>query len=176
MEKKFSKTRIIIECAILIAMAFVLSLIKVWRMPMGGSITVVSMLPILLIGYRHGAAWGLLSGFIYSILQFIESPYFLTPVQFLLDYVLAFTVLGVTGFFRAKKYGFQIGTILGVAGRFICHVLSGVIFFAEYAAEAGFESPLVYSIAYNGSVMIPELVITLIVGTVVVQVLKKMKL
>ncbi|NLM62546.1 MAG: energy-coupled thiamine transporter ThiT [Clostridiales bacterium] len=176
MEKRLTKTRVVIECAILIAMAFVLSLIKIWRMPMGGSITLVSMLPILLIGYRHGLAWGLISGFVYSILQFIESPYFLTPVQFLLDYVFPFTVLGVAGFFRGKGLGFQIGAVLGIGGRFISHVLSGVIFFAEYAADAGFESPLLYSVVYNGSIMLPELVVTLIVGTIVVEMLRKMKL
>lgn len=176
MTKKFTKTRIVTESAILIAMAFVLSLFKLWRMPMGGSVTVVSMLPILLIGYRHGLGWGLISGLVYSLLQFVESPYFLTPVQLLLDYVLAFTVLGVTGFFRDKKYGFQIGTILGIFGRFICLVLSGVIFYGMYAADAGFESPLVYSIVYNGSYLLPELILTLIVGTIVVGVLKKRRL
>ena len=76
MKREYSKVRALTESAVLIAMAFILSLLKLWKMPLGGSITPVSMLPILLIGYRHGPAWGLISGLGYSILQFIERPYF----------------------------------------------------------------------------------------------------
>ena len=137
MKKNYTKVRALTESAVLIAMAFILSMMKLFPMPMGGSITPVSMLPILLIGFRHGLVWGLISGFAFSILQFIEGPYFLFPIQFLLDYTLPFTALGLTGFFRNRKYGFQVGSFIAIGIRTICHVFSGVLFFSEYAAEAG---------------------------------------
>ncbi|MGI6038865.1 MAG: energy-coupled thiamine transporter ThiT [Clostridiales bacterium] len=176
MKKSYSKIRVLTESAILIAMASLLSMIKLWSMPLGGSVTPVSMLPILLIGYRHGPVWGLISGLGYSILQFIERPYFLLPLQFLLDYTLPFTALGLVSFFRNRKYGFQIGSFISIGVRTICHVLSGVLFFGEYAAEAGFDSAVAYTFAYNLSYMIPELILTLAVGTVVIAMLKKANL
>ncbi len=176
MKREYSKVRALTESAVLIAMAFILSLLKLWKMPLGGSITPVSMLPILLIGYRHGPAWGLISGFSYSVLQFIESPYFLFPLQFLLDYTLPFTALGLAGFFRNRKYAFQVGSLVAVSARTLCHVLSGVFFFSEYAAEAGYNSAVLYTLAYNLSYMLPELILTLIVGTAVIALLKKANL
>lgn len=170
MEKNMTKTRILVESAILIAMAFLLSFIKVWNMPMGGSITLVSMLPIILIGLRNGPVWGLLAGFVYALLSFIQQPYFVHPFQFLLDYILAFTVLGVSGFFRGRKYGFQVSALIGIGGRFISSFLSGVIFYGMYAADYGFASAYTYSAVYNGAYLLPELILTLVIGSILIKI------
>jgi len=170
MEKNLTKTRILVECAILIATSYQLSFIKLWPMPMGGSVTLVSMLPIIIIGLRHGPVWGLCSGFAYSILQFIQSPYFLTPFQFLLDYVLAFSALGLSGFFKGMKYGFYAGSVVAIGGRFVSSFLSGVIFYGMYAADYGFASPYTYSLVYNGSYLLVELILTLIIGTILIKI------
>ncbi len=170
MDNNNSKTRILVESAILIAMAFLLSFIKIWNMPMGGSITLVSMLPILLIGLRRGPVWGLLAGFVYAILEFIQQPYFIHPFQFLLDYIFAFMALGLAGFFRGRKFGFQIGATIGILGRLASSFASGVIFYGMYAADYGFASAYAYSFVYNAAYLIPELILTLIVGTILIKI------
>lgn len=144
-----------------IALGMVTSYIRIWKMPMGGSITLLSMLFICLIGYWYGPKYGLLTGFSYGILQFIVDPYMLSLPQVILDYPLAFGALGLSGFFTDKKYGLQIGYAVGVAGRFVCSLLSGVIFFASYAPES--MNPWVYSALYQGSYLGTEAVLTLIV-------------
>lgn len=144
-----------------IALAMVTSYIKVWEMPMGGSITLLSMLFICLIGYWYGPKYGLLTGVAYGVLQFIVDPYMLTLPQVILDYPLAFGALGLSGFFSGKKYGLQIGYAFGVAGRFVCSLLSGVIFFASYAPEG--MNPWAYSALYQGSYLGTEAVITIII-------------
>lgn len=142
-----------------IALAMVTSYIKVWEMPMGGSVTLLSMLFICLIGYWFGAKFGILTGAAYGILQFIVDPYFLSVPQLLLDYPLAFGALGLSGFFRDRKYGLQIGYAAGVLGRFVFATLSGAIFFASYAPEG--MNPWVYSTLYQGSYLGTEGIITL---------------
>jgi thiamine transporter len=139
-------------------------------MPLGGSVTLVSMLPIIIIGLRHGPVWGLCSGLVYSLLQFFQQPYFLTPFQFLLDYIFAFTALGLSGFFKGRKFGFYIGTVIGIGVRFICSFLSGAIFYGMYAADYGFASPYTYSLAYNGGYLLPELIVTLVIGTILIKI------
>ncbi len=155
-----SNTKKLIFSAMGIALAMVTSYIKVWEMPMGGSVTLLSMLFICLIGYWFGAKYGILAGAAYGILQFIIDPYMLSLPQVLLDYPLAFGALGLSGFFCDKKYGLQLGYIVGVLGRFICSLLSGVIFFASYAPEG--MNPWVYSTLYQGSYLGAEGIITLI--------------
>jgi thiamine transporter len=160
---------------ICVAVAFVLSLITVYKMPQGGSVTPASMLPIFFFALCFGPAWGLGAAFLFSLLQLIGG-YFMLPVQVLLDYTVAFTVLGIAGFFAAPKekrlqkrsilgklslVSFDkmiISVVLGVTLRMFSHVLSGVIFFAEYAGD---QNPWIYSIIYNGSYLLPELIITL---------------
>lgn len=144
-----------------IALATVTSYIKVWEMPMGGSVTLLSMLFICLIGYWFGPKYGLITGAAYGILQFIIDPYMLSVPQVLFDYPLAFGALGLSGFFSNKKYGLQIGYIVGVLGRFVFSTLSGVIFFASYAPEG--MNPWVYSILYQGTYLGAEGIITLII-------------
>ncbi|MEY8412273.1 energy-coupled thiamine transporter ThiT [Lachnospiraceae bacterium 62-26] len=144
-----------------IALAMVTSYIKVWEMPMGGSVTLLSMLFISLIGYWFGVRYGILTGAAFGLLQFVIEPYMLSIWQVLLDYPLAFGALGLSGIARNRKYGLQIGYIAGVAGRFIFSTLSGVIFFASYAPEG--MNPWVYSSLYQGSYLGAEGVITLAV-------------
>ena len=114
-----------------IALAMVTSYIKVWEMPMGGSVTLLSMLFICLIGYWFGPRYGLITGIAYGILQFVVDPYMVSLPQVLFDYPLAFGALGLSGFFSDKKYGLQTGYVAGVLGRFVFSTLSGVIFFAS---------------------------------------------
>lgn len=144
-----------------IALAMVTSYIKVWEMPMGGSITLMSMLFICLIGYWFGPKYGLLAGAAYGLLQFIVDPYMLTIPQVILDYPLAFGALGLSGFFSNRKYGLQIGYFAGVLGRFLCSTLSGVIFFASFAPKG--MNPWAYSAMYQGGYLGAEAVITLVI-------------
>lgn len=155
----------LVFCAAAIALAMVTSFIKIYEMPMGGSVTLLSMLFITLIGYWYGARWGLMAAIAYGLLQFIIDPYFYSLPQMLVDYPLAFGALGLSGFFSGRKYGLQIGYIVGVIGRFIFAFLSGLIFFASYAEGTGM-SATVYSIAYNGSYLAAEAVITLIIMSI----------
>ncbi len=143
-----------------IALAMVTSYIKIWEMPMGGSVTLLSMLFICLIGYWFGPKFGIVTGIAYGILQFIIDPYMLSIPQVLFDYPFAFGALGLSGFFCDRKYGLQLGYITGVLGRFLFSTLSGVIFFAAYAPEG--MNPWVYSALYQGSYLGAEGIITLI--------------
>ena len=151
----------LVYSALGVALALVTSYIKLWDMPMGGSVTLFSMLFICLIGYWFGAKYGLITGVAYGLLQFIIDPYMVSIWQVLFDYPLAFGALGLSGLFCNKKWGLQIGYIVGVIGRFIFSTLSGVIFFAEYAPEG--MNPWVYSTLYQGSYLGTELVMTLII-------------
>lgn len=154
-------TKKLVYSALGIALALVTSYIKLWEMPMGGSVTLLSMLFICLIGYWFGLKYGLITGVAFGLLQFIIDPYMLSIPQVILDYPLAFGALGLSGFFCNKKFGLQIGYVLGVVGRFVCSTLSGVIFFADYAPDG--MNPWVYSIVYQGSYIGAELVLTLII-------------
>lgn len=156
-----SSVKKLIFSAMGIALAMVTSYIKVWEMPMGGSVTLLSMLFISLIGYWFGARYGILAGAAFGILQFLIDPYMLSIPQVLFDYPLAFGALGLSGFFRKQKFGLQIGYAVGVLGRFVFSTLSGVIFFAAYAPEG--MNPWVYSALYQGTYLGTEGIITLIV-------------
>lgn len=163
-----SPLRKLVECAILMAMAVILNFLKInnfWAL--GGSITAVSMLPILLAGYRHGIKWGSLTGIGYAVLQILLdiaqiSSWGLTPAVFagtlLLDYLLAYGGLSLAGLFHGKKNGLWISAIVCLTWRYAMHFLSGIILFAEYD-QVGF-TPVTWSLAYNGSFMIPEIILT----------------
>ena len=154
-------TKKLVYSALGIALALVTSYIKLWEMPMGGSVTLLSMLFVCLIGYWFGLKYGLITGIAFGLLQFIIDPYMLSIPQVILDYPLAFGALGLSGLFCNKKFGLQIGYVIGVVGRFVCSTLSGVIFFADYAPEG--MNPWVYSTIYQGSYLGVELVLTLII-------------
>ncbi|HIQ68227.1 MAG TPA: energy-coupled thiamine transporter ThiT [Candidatus Faecousia excrementigallinarum] len=197
-----TKTRMLTESALLIAMAIVLELVAkafIPEMPFGGQVTLVSMLPIVLISYRHGVKWGLLSGVVYAALEMVigaktvaaafQPDYFGSGVLIvnallmcLLDYVLAFTILGIGGCFRNKiqnpGLSLCLGSIVALSCRYLCHILSGYILFGSYAewffTQEGFPAwganlvaslnpqllALAYSVVYNGMYMIPEIVFT----------------
>lgn len=158
---KFS-TKQLTFSAMAMALAMVLSMIKILDMPLGGSATLCSMFFITLTGYVYGPKAGLLTGVSYGLLQFVIDPVFYTLPQMLTDYPLAFGALGLSGFFWNKKWGLQIGYVAGIIGRFIFSWLSGFIFFAAYADGSGMP-PALYSFCYNGSYMAAEGVITLII-------------
>lgn len=151
----------LVFCAMSIALGTVLSNLKLFDMPMGGSITLLSMLVICLPGYFFGLGAGLLTGVAYGIFQLLIDPYVLYPMQLLVDYPLAFGALGLSGLFTDSKHGLIKGYITGVIGRYIFSVISGFIFFGEYAWEGW--NPLPYSLAYNAGYIFTEAAITVII-------------
>ncbi len=129
--------------AMCLALAFLLSYLRLWRMPQGGSITPASMLPIMLFAYVFGTPKGLIVGLAYGFLQCLQDFWIVHWAQFLLDYILGFMVLGLAGVFRKNIIaGMAIAGLL----RFGMHVVSGVVFFAEYAGD---QPVLWYSLSYN---------------------------
>ena len=148
--------------AMAMALAVATSMIKVIKLPMGGSVTLFSMLFIVLIGYWYGIKTGLTAAIAYGVLQLLLDPYILNVPQVLLDYILGFGALGLSGVFSKSKHGLVKGYIIGVIGRFICSFLSGWIFFAVYTPEF-FNSAVLYSVVYNGSYIGLEAVVTLVV-------------
>lgn len=157
---KFS-TRQLVFCSAAMALSIVTSMFKVFELPMGGSVTLFSMFFITLTGYWYGAGTGLMTGLAYGLLQFLLDPVFYSIPQMLTDYLLAFSALGLSGFFSNKKYGLQIGYIAGILGRFFFTFLSGLLFFAEYAEGSGMSAPI-YSLCYNGSYIAAEGILTLL--------------
>ncbi len=156
-------TKMLVFCALSMALAFVTSYIKLFQLPFGGSVTLFSMLFIVLVGNWYGAGAGILVGFAYGILQFIQEPYFLTLLQVCCDYLLAFAALGLSGFFRNKKNGLTIGYIVGILGRGVFNALAGYLYWMDYMPD-NFPKSLaaVYPIVYNFSFLLAEGIITLI--------------
>ena len=163
--KKWS-TRMLANAALVIALSFILSYIRLYKMPQGGSITLASMLPIFMFAYAYGVGPGMLVGMAYGVLQFIQDAYFVHPVELLLDYPLAFAMLGLAGLAGrfSDSWGIIPGIVIGTLGRFLCAFLSGVIFFGMYAPEG--QSVLVYSAVYNGFYLIPEAIICIVLAMV----------
>ena len=148
-------------CAVAIALGTVLSNIKLFRFPTGGSITLLSMLIICLPGYWFGLGAGILTGVAYGVLQMLINPYILFPMQLVVDYLLAFGALGLSGIFANAKDGIVKGYAAGVLGRYVFAVISGWIFFGSYAWEGW--DPLPYSLAYNAIYIFAEGIITVII-------------
>ncbi len=170
---KNSKVRILTEGAVMIALATVLSYVKVFELPMGGSITAFSQVPIVLFGYHRGWKWGTFVGVVHGLLQMIlqglgNFSYVKGIVAYLIlifmDYVLAFAVLGFGGALFRKMKNKPLGAGLGAAAastmRFVCHFISGVTIWGEYAD--GWASVWGYSFTYNGSYMLAECIVTMI--------------
>ena len=176
MSNTSQKTKILVEGAAMVALATVLSFIRVFKLPWGGSITLLSMLPIVLFSIRRGVKSGLVVSFVYALVQFFQGVldglfgWGLTPVMLiaciLLDYVLAFFVLGLAGLFRKKGIAGWIGGIaLAVGLRFVCHFLSGVVIWGSFGELwSGFstDNTWLYSFLYNGCYMLPEMLFTII--------------
>lgn len=154
-------TRQLVFSSAAIALALITSMIKLLNLPMGGSVTLFSMLFITLIGYWYGPYVGIMTGMAYGLLQFLLEPIFYTIPQLLVDYPLAFGALGIAGFFCQKKHGLIIGYLAGVLGRYVFAFLSGVIFFASYAPED--MGAVIYSLIYNGSYLLTEAGITIVI-------------
>ncbi len=168
-----SNARKITEAAIMIALATVLSLIKLLDLPYGGSVTIASMLPVIIIAYRHGLRFGLLTGFVFGIIQQLlglNTLSYVTSWQsvvavILLDYLIAFMLLGLGGAFRnmsSQPNGLLLGSILACIARYICHVISGATVWAGLSIPTN--AALAYSIGYNATYMIPETIVTAVVA------------
>lgn len=155
-------TKQLVFSAVAIALAMVTSMIKLLPMPMGGSVTLLSMLFVVLIGYWYGPYVGIMTAVAYGLLQFVMQPIFYTVPQMLTDYPLAFGALGISGFFNKQKHGLIKGYIAGVLSRYFFAFFSGLIFFSAYAANFNMAAPI-YSLVYNGSYLAMEGVITLII-------------
>ena len=197
-----NKTKRLTESAMLIAMAVVLELVSkmiIPEMPFGGQVTMVSMLPVVLISYRHGVRWGLVASFGYALIEMaigtktvaaaFQPGYFgdgamigRALLMCLMDYVLAYTALGLGGCFRSrirsKGAALMSGSLAALSCRYLAHIFSGYILFSGWAewffTQEGFPawgaqlvadlSPSalgwLYSIVYNGMYMIPEIILT----------------
>ena len=150
-------SKLVARIGLAIALAFILDMIKIYSLPNGGgSISLGSMIPILLISFIYGPSIGLFTGFLFGIFKLILDPYILNPIQVLFDYPLPFMAVGVAGFFNNKYLGATVGMIL----RFLSHFISGVVFFGAYAPEG--MSPIIYSLSVNGLAVGGELLICLI--------------
>ena len=147
--------RMLANAALCLALAFVLSYIKLFDLPQGGAVTAASLLPIVAFAYSYGLAPGLVVGVAYGLLQMIQDPWIVTPVQAILDYPLAFACIALAAAARKlpDSWGWLAGMALAAVGRFACHTFTGVVFFAEYAEGTGL-SPFVYSVSYNSFVFV----------------------
>ncbi len=169
-DKKGFSTRSITFAAICIAMSFALSYLRIVTMPQGGSITIASLLPLMIYSYMFGTKKGVFAGFIYGILQAFQDPAILHPAQFLLDYPLAFSAIGLTGMFantKSLKYPqirFAFGAIVGAAGRFLMHFLSGIFAFGYFAT---IQPVWLYSLVYQAGYVLPDIAIALVIGVLV---------
>lgn len=179
----------LVLAGVLIALGTALSFVKVFDLPYGGSITLCSMLPVMLFAYRAGIKWGLGAGFVFSVLQLLFGLDALKGISgttvvgsILLDYLLAFTVLGLAGLLRGKlkshPAAFTLGCLIAGLLRYVCSFLSGWILWSEYAdvnfspmlaGMSGQQLAFFYSLLYNGSYMLPEIIITCIAGFLVMQ-------
>jgi thiamine transporter len=150
-----TNTRELAEIAVTVALSVVLNYIKIYQLPWGGSITLGSMVPIMLLAYRRGVKVGIMAGIVFGLVQMALEGYIYYPLQIILDYPLAFACLGLAGLFKKQPL---IGVVVALTGRFLSHFVSGVVFFAEYAPpEMG---PYLYSAVYNGSYILGEMVIS----------------
>lgn len=172
-----TRTRMLCEGAIMVALAQILSYIKIMELPNGGSLT-PAMFPILLFAVRWGLKDGLLAGFVFGLLQLIfDGAYAWGWQSMLLDYLVAFTPLGLAGLFRGKSWGLFAGTLAGCLARFAIHYISGVTVYKILAPTEflnwTFSSPALYSLVYNGSYMLPNTIITLLISVVLYVPLKR---
>jgi len=172
------RVRALTEGAIFVALAFVLSFVKLYELPNGGSLT-PAMFPILLYALRWGLGRGLGAGFVFGLLQLIfDGAYAWGWQSMVLDYLLAFAPLGLAGLFRGKAWGIFPGTLIGCLGRFAVHYLSGVTIYRiiEPTSIPGFgtyDNPHLYSLVYNGSYMLPNLLLALLLAGVLYVPLKR---
>lgn len=169
--KKWS-TKMLVEAGIMIALAFLLSRIKIYQAPNGGSVTAGSMIPILLFAMRWGVGPGLLTGATFGLLKLIMGGYIFTPIQAILEYPVAFGLLGLAGIsynlMSRKRGNYLFNTVLpvflAIGARFICHFLAGIIFFGEYAGD---QNAVLYSLIYQSTYLIPEFIVSAVLISIV---------
>ena len=197
MENNKNRVHLLAECAIMVALATVLSMLVVWDSPYGGSVTVLSMVPIILLSLRHGLKTGLLAGFAYSLIQLLQGlgnlAWIPTPMGIflgaLLDYILPFTLLGLGGIFRKKLADKPIlaavlGALLVTVIRYACHTVSGVVVWYELDLEwyaddpthiVNLYGPWMFSIIYSAIYMVPEIIATTFGTSLLHQALRRVK-
>ncbi len=173
-----------------IVLSFVLSCLRLYRMPTGGSITPGSMLPIMLFSVVYGVGPGMLTGLVYGVLQFLQAPEFMNVWQFLLDYLVAFSALGLAGIAKKKPDGLRLygGILLAGAGRAVSATLAGVMWANSFIAEGwnlelnvfgktvSFGSPWFYSVVYNGCYLLGDVIICMILAFLIAKpVMRAMK-
>ena len=144
-------TKMIAQIGIALALSSVLQIFRLYHFPEGGSVTLGSLVPIIIIAIVYGPEVGFLAGFLHGMITLILDPYILQPVQFLFDYPLPSMALGLAGYFGNKKV---LGAVVAIFVKYIFHFLSGVIFFGSYAPKG--MSPIIYSLTVNGSMMLIE--------------------
>ena len=169
-DRKGFDTRSITFAAVCVAMSFALSYLKIVEMPQGGSITIASLLPLMIYSYMFGTKKGVLAGFIYGVLQAFQDTYILHPAQFLLDYPVAFSAIGLAGMFakvdalRFPQVKFLLGALVATAGRFLSHFLSGIFAFGEFAT---IQPVWLYSLVYQAGYLLPDIAIAIVLGVIV---------
>ena len=171
-KRTMSDTRSIVYGAISIALSFALSYARIFKLPQGGSVTFASLLPLMIYCCMFGTRRGLIVCTIYGVLQALQDPYIIHPMQFLLDYPLAFGLIGVSGIFMEKGVfkdkkvvAFLLGGVIAVVLRYACHVCSGVFAFADYADLDKYGTAIAYSLAYNSFAFV-DMLIALVAGSV----------
>ncbi len=171
-DKKGFDSKAIAYAAVCIAMSFALSYLRIFKLPQGGSVTIASLLPLMIYSYMYGTRKGVFAGLIYGVLQAIQDPWMIHPAQFLLDYPVAFSAIGLSGMFAKTKkleklpqIQFALGAVVASALRFVSHVFSGVFAFSAYAVDAGMAA-WPYSLAYN-SFVFADVAIAIVVGVIV---------
>jgi len=173
------KTYRLVLSAVMIALATLLSMIQVYSLPMGGSITLFSQVPIIIVSWLFGVPWGLLTGFVMGLIQMIMGAsnfgYVSGPLAYtilvLMDYVFPFTFLGLGGIFKKvlknRELAIGLGGLLVSAIRFVCHFISGITIWGAFASDKTMGAICLYSLTYNGSYMLGEAIIT-VIGCVLV--------
>lgn len=177
-QRTHRRVQALCEGAIMVALAQVLSYLKFMELPNGGSLT-PAMFPILFYALRWGLWRGLGAGFVFGLLQLMfDGAYAWGWQSMLLDYLIAFTPLGLAGLFRGKAWGIFPGTVLGCAARFVVHYISGVTIYrivapTEVPGLGVYDNPALYSLVYNGSYMLPNTLLALAIAGVLYVPLKK---
>jgi len=157
--------RLLANAALSIALSFILSYIRLYKMPQGGSITLASMLPIFLFSYAYGAGPGMFVGLVYGFMQWVQDAFYMIhPIEGIMDYLLAFAVLGLAGLMNKNRnsWALPLGCVIGACCRALIAVVSGMIFFGEYAPEG--TPVLLYSLGYNGLYLVPETIICVVIA------------
>lgn len=165
------RIQILAEISISVALAAILHFVALFHMPQGGTVN-LEMLPIILVALRRGFWPGIVAGLVYSPVLYLVEPFYVHPAQLILDYPLAFGLLGLAGLFRSTNiWSMSAGVLAGCFGRFMSHFFSGAIFFASYAPKG--QSPWLYSLVYNGSYMLPSTILCLTLALLITKSIEK---